>query len=263
MDYKNPYIFSVRTISYPRGLLSVIERRELWSDGFMAAQWIEPHLDKPFQPLCPDEAVIALHGETEVCIGSVGSHKLTTAGQALIVRQEQRCVLTSVENDNALVLVVSDIRLKSEERHLTSTQSGTIDDCKVIDLPHLQSGSIAIFDDRLNPSLPFEVERVFYIYNINNGHLHSGHAHRKEQQAMVAVRGHFDVTLSDGHISKRFTLSQADKALYVPAGIWHSMSAFSPDAVCLTFSSTEFDESDYIREPSLYFPEKNDNAAAD
>lgn len=104
---------------------------------------------------------------------------------------------------------------------------------------------------------------MFYIHSINKGHRHSGHAHRKEQQAVVAVRGQFDVTLSDGRMSKKFTLTQADKALYVPAGIWHSMSAFSPDAICLTFSSTEFDESDYIRESSLYFHEMNDQTIPD
>lgn len=137
MDYKDPYIFTVRTISYPRGLLSVIERRELWPCGYMAAQWIAPNMGTPLTSSHQCEAIMAIHGETEVCIGSTVSRKLTPAGQALIVPPAQSYYLKSGDGDgyNALALVVSGKRLKSDVGHKALDHGGTLDDCKIIDLP--------------------------------------------------------------------------------------------------------------------------------
>lgn len=123
-------------------------------------------------------------------------------------------------------------------------------DCRLIALSHTSSEGTQ--KCMLGSSLPFVIKRVFYIYDVNTANHHPGHAHYREQQALVAVRGSFDVTVSDGTTDATFHLDRADKALYIPSGIWCSLKNFTHDAVCLVFSSTKFDDSDYIRDYSRF-----------
>ncbi len=129
-----------------------------------------------------------------------------------------------------------------ESNEITAFSTG---DCRLIHLPHNAAQDVEVCT--LGNALPFAVKRVFYIYDINTGNRHPGHAHRREQQAIVAVKGSFDVTVADGIDVATFHLDCHDKALYIPAGIWCSLSGLTADAVCLVFCSTKFDESDYIR----------------
>lgn len=128
----------------------------------------------------------------------------------------------------------------------TEVTAFSTSDCRLI---HLRHKTVAgVVSCTLGSALPFAVKRVFYIYGINTGNRHPGHAHRHEQQAIVAVKGSFDVAVSDGTDVATFHLDRNDEALYIPSGIWCSLSGFTADAVCLVFSSMRFDASDYIRD---------------
>ena len=123
-------------------------------------------------------------------------------------------------------------------------------DCRLIALRKTSSEGLTVCSP--GADLPFAVKRVFYIYDVNTDNHHPGHAHYREQQALIAIRGSFDVVVSDGTTEITFHLDRSEEALYIPSGIWCSLSGFTPDAVCLVLSSTTFDNSDYIRDYSHF-----------
>jgi hypothetical protein len=96
--------------------------------------------------------------------------------------------------------------------------------------------------------VPFDVERVYYLYDVPGGAERGGHAHRELQQAIIAVSGSFDVILDDGFDRKKFRLSRSYRALYVAPMVWRELKNFSSGSICLVLASAPFDESDYIRD---------------
>lgn len=124
----------------------------------------------------------------------------------------------------------------------------TIDRCRWIRLETHPSdgGRLTVADN--TSGLPFEVRRVFYIYDIPAGTTRGGHAHCVEEELLVALSGCFDVTVSDGSQWRTYTLRRADEALYLPAGVWIVLSNFSTGCVALAMSSTDFIESNYVRD---------------
>ncbi|GHV14925.1 hypothetical protein AGMMS49938_11940 [Fibrobacterales bacterium] len=98
-----------------------------------------------------------------------------------------------------------------------------------------------------NQTIPFEIKRIFYLYDVTSGSKRGGHAHRKLQQVIIAASGSFDVILNDGHSSSKFMLNHANIGLYVPKMTWLKIENFSSGAVCLVLASAHYDESDYIR----------------
>jgi hypothetical protein len=128
----------------------------------------------------------------------------------------------------------------------------TIDDCKLLELP-----SIRFREGNLTPvhgltDVPFELERIFYIYDVPGGEDRGAHAHKTCHQLIVAASGAFDVILNDGLSSSRLTLNRPYFGLYLPPGIWAQEVGFSSGAVCLVLASHPYDESDYIRDFDEY-----------
>lgn len=95
---------------------------------------------------------------------------------------------------------------------------------------------------------PFEIKRVFYMFNLPAGSHRGGHAHFAEQQLIISLSGSFSVTVNDGSEKRSYTLNTRENALFVPPHLWRSLDDFTEDAVCLVLSSTTFDEADYIRD---------------
>lgn len=122
-------------------------------------------------------------------------------------------------------------------------------DCRMLSLASTHRDTAAAVSTANSETLPFAIRRIFFIYDIDTKSRHTGHAHYCEEQAIVAAAGEFDVTVWDGADSATFHLDNPREALYIPAGLWHSLHSFADDAVCLTMSSTDFDETDYIRNP--------------
>lgn len=118
---------------------------------------------------------------------------------------------------------------------------------KIIDLPQ-------ILDDRGNLSflessnhVPFEIKRVYWIYDVPGGENRGGHSYYKNQELIVALSGSFDVVLDDGFESKKFTLNRSYFGLYVPSGIWRQLENFSTNSLAFIAASHEYDEADYLR----------------
>lgn len=123
-----------------------------------------------------------------------------------------------------------------------------IGDCRIIELERIahDNGTIAVAQN--SDRLPFAMKRAFYLYDIPSGSSRGGHAHITDHQLIVAVSGAFTVNLTDGHEDSSFFLSQPNEGLYVPPGIWLNLERFSSGSVCLTLSSGNYQEDDYLRE---------------
>ena len=121
-------------------------------------------------------------------------------------------------------------------------------DCKLLELPvvHDPQGNLTFVEAQRHA--PFEIARVFYIYDVPGGATRGGHAHRKLEQLMVAMSGSFDVVLDDGSERKSLTLNRSYVGLYLPPMIWREMVNFSSGSVCMVLASAYYEESDYYRD---------------
>ena len=96
--------------------------------------------------------------------------------------------------------------------------------------------------------IPFKIQRVYYLYDVPSGAYRGGHAHKKQQEFLVALSGSFNVVLQDEHGEKRiFTLNKPNQGLLIPNMIWRVLDNFSSGSVCLVIASDFYDEKDYIR----------------
>jgi hypothetical protein len=127
------------------------------------------------------------------------------------------------------------------------TQNITVNDCSVIELQTIKNraGNISIVDNNIN--FPFQVKRIFYIYDIPGGEDRGAHAHRECHQFLVAASGSFEIDVDDGAAKKTFVLNRPFYGVHIPPGVWASEKRFSSGAVCLVLTSHTFKESDYIR----------------
>lgn len=124
----------------------------------------------------------------------------------------------------------------------------TIQEAKIIELPKFldRRGNLSIIEEFKN--IPFKIERTYWIYDVPGGESRGGHAYRENQEFIVALSGSFDVVLDDGREEKVFTLNRSYYGLYVPKGLWRQMRNFSTNSLALVLSSTQYDETDYIRD---------------
>lgn len=132
----------------------------------------------------------------------------------------------------------------------------TIDDIQFIEIPkaHDVRGNLSVIE---GSTIPFKIERVYYLYDIPTSSVRGGHAHKKLQQLLVALSGSFDVVLKDGVSEKIITLNKPNVGLLIPKGIWRELQNFSSGSVCLVLASAVFDEEDYIREYDQFVLFKN------
>lgn len=124
----------------------------------------------------------------------------------------------------------------------------SITDCRLIDLPKIADprGNLTFIEG--NNHIPFEIKRVFYVYDVPGGESRGGHANSETEQFLIAMSGSFDVTVSDGVEKKKFHLNRAYYGLYIPKMIWRGIDNFSSGAVCLVLASTYYNPGAYIRD---------------
>ena len=124
----------------------------------------------------------------------------------------------------------------------------TVHDCKVIELPivHNETGNITVLENRTE--IPFNIKRIYYLYDVPMGAERGGHGHYELQQYIIAASGSFTFVLDDGINKKEVFLNHPNKALHIVPGIWREMKDFSSGSVCLVLASIIYDESDYIRD---------------
>ena len=123
-----------------------------------------------------------------------------------------------------------------------------IKDCTIVNLPKIADprGNLTFVEG--GRAIPFEIRRVFYLYDVPGGESRGGHAHKKCQQFIVAMSGSFDVIVDDGKKRRTFSLNRSYYGLYLTSMIWREMANFSSGSVCMVLASEFYDESDYFRE---------------
>jgi len=127
-----------------------------------------------------------------------------------------------------------------------------LDQVKIIDLPKIEDprGNLTFIEEE--NQFPFEIKRVYWIYDVPGGQFRGGHAFKKQHELIVALSGSFDVVVDDGKLKQTLSLNRSYYGLYIPAGLWREMNNFSTNSLAMVLSSTFYNEDDYIRKYENY-----------
>ncbi|MBG0842084.1 sugar 3,4-ketoisomerase [Ectopseudomonas toyotomiensis] len=120
--------------------------------------------------------------------------------------------------------------------------------CKIIDLPKIEDprGNLTFIEG--GQHVPFEIKRVYYLYDVPGGSHRGGHAHKDLHQLLIAMSGSFDITLDDGRTKFKYHLNRSYYGLYIPPMIWREIDNFSSGSVCMVLASERYSEDDYYRD---------------
>jgi hypothetical protein len=127
-------------------------------------------------------------------------------------------------------------------------KASTVFDCSMISLPinHQANGNLTAVSNGIQ--VPFDVKRVYYLYDVPGGFSRGGHGHLELQQLILALSGSFDITVDDGKVKRTFHLSRPNMGLFMPSGLWRELDNFSSGSICFVLASIEYDEKDYFRD---------------
>lgn len=133
----------------------------------------------------------------------------------------------------------------------------SINDCRLIELPkiHDNRGNLTFIE--AGRHVPFQIKRVYYLYDVPGGSSRAAHGHKALCQLMIAMSGSFDVTLDDGRERRVFHLNRSYFGLYIPPMIWRDLDNFSSGAVCMVLASDYYDEEDYFRDKDEFLRSAN------
>jgi dTDP-4-dehydrorhamnose 3,5-epimerase-like enzyme len=122
-----------------------------------------------------------------------------------------------------------------------------VEQCRIIELPKITDprGNLSFIEGGRH--IPFEIKRVFYLYDVPGGETRAGHANKRTEQFIIAASGSFDVVVDDGNERRTFLLNRSWRGVYVPAMVWRELVNFSSAAVCLVLASEYYDADDYCR----------------
>ena len=127
-------------------------------------------------------------------------------------------------------------------------KSTTIYDCMLLDFPknHQLNGNLTSITN--SKEVPFDIQRIYYLYDVPGGNSRGGHAHKDLYQIMIALSGSFTVTVDDGMLKRSFQLFQPYQGLLIPPGLWRDLDNFSSGSICMGLASELYDENDYFRD---------------
>lgn len=152
-----------------------------------------------------------------------------------------------ITND-AFTMPNEPLRSMSRDKSLNDVKKYNVEDCGIIELDRHHSqrkGDISVVEN--GKEVPFDVKRIYYLYDVPGGADRGGHAHKALYQLIVAASGAFTVELDDGSNKKAFTLNRPYQGLLVKPGIWRTLTDFSSGSICMVLASEKYDENDYIR----------------
>lgn len=135
-------------------------------------------------------------------------------------------------------------------------------DCSIIELSQHHShrkGSLTVVEN--GKTIPFNVRRVYYLYDVPGGAERGAHAHKSLKQLIIAASGSFSITLNDGNVKRTYTLNRPYQGLLVQSGIWRELDDFSSGAVCLVLASEKYDACDYIHDYNDFLNFKKDDTS--
>ena len=127
-----------------------------------------------------------------------------------------------------------------------------LDQCNILNLPRIHDprGNLSFIES--NRHIPFDIQRVYYLYDVPGGAIRGGHAHKNLHQLIIAITGSFDIHLDDGINKKTIHMNRSHLGLYVCPMIWREIDNFSSGAVCIVLASEYYEESDYYRDYSSF-----------
>lgn len=127
---------------------------------------------------------------------------------------------------------------------------------QIVELPKIfdPRGNLTFIEEQNH--IPFDIKRVYWIYDVPGGETRGGHAFKQQHELIISLSGSFDVVIDNGTEVQKFSLNRSYYGLYVPAGFWRHMENFSTNSLAVVLASTEYDESDYIRNYSEFNPSK-------
>lgn len=135
-------------------------------------------------------------------------------------------------------------------------RNSSVFNCNIIELNKIpnRAGNITVVEG--NTSVPFDINRIYYLYDVPGEEERGGHAHKELYQLIIAASGSFTIKLDDGKTKRSFFLNHPNKALLVIPGIWRELNDFSSGSVCLVLASMLYDANDYIRDYSEFLKYK-------
>lgn len=132
------------------------------------------------------------------------------------------------------------------------TKINSVNNCNLIELPKIYNPEGSLTPIENSKEIPFDVKRIFYLYDVPGGESRGAHAHKSCHQFLIAASGAFEVLLDDGLTKRVVQLNRPYIGLYIPPGIWASEINFSSGSICLVLASHHYDENDYIRDYNEY-----------
>ena len=197
-----------------------------------------------------EELIIALSGAFEIVVddGSTNAVALEFGSIPYDVNDYIRDYETFLAfSKSEMPVLKSDENLTNKPIEASSKQYDVFD-CTMLELDRHHSnrkGNLTVVEN--GKTLPFDVKRVYYLYDIPGGESRGAHAHKELSQLIIAVSGSFRVTLDDGNVKRSFILNRPYQGLYVKPGIWRDLDDFSAGAVCMVLASEIYKKEDYIR----------------
>jgi WxcM-like, C-terminal. len=279
-----PTILQLPKITDIRGNLSFIESGQHIPFSIKRAYWIydvpggETRGGHAFKE--QDEFIVALSGSFDVRVNDGESEKIFSLNRSYLGLYIPKGCWRQMENfsTNSLALVLAstlydkndyirnyndfssyicrvsrecypeEVQKDSPILLQTNSKTSTVNDCQIIDLDknHREKGNITVVENR--GIIPFDTERVYYLYDIPGGEERGGHAHKDLYQLIIAASGSFDVVLDDGATKRTVRLDRPYQGLYIKPGIWRELINFSSGSSCLVLASAKYSEEDYIRD---------------
>lgn len=282
---KQPHIISLPKITDPRGNLSFLEGNKHIPFEIKRAYWIydvpggETRGGHAFRE--QQEFIVAMSGSFDVVIDTGKGRKkkfslnrsymglyvpagcwrqmtnFSTNSIALVLAStpyhesdyirnfDEFCIFASEPINSSSVLIPNNLHFTNP---MYKAPTSSVHDCKVIELDknHRDKGNITVVEN--GNIIPFDINRVYYLYDVPGGEERGGHGHKELYQILIAAGGSFDVILDDGNEKRTVHLNRPYQGLKIVPGIWRELVNFSSGSCCLVLASHSYDEGDYIRE---------------